>query len=54
MRIAIGAGTPATISPVVKVPDSAITGPTDKSIPPVRITQEAITLPALLNGWTSP
>ena len=52
-------GTPATIRPVVRVPDSAITGPTDRSMPPVRITQVMPTAMialidtcrAMFSGW---
>ena len=32
-------GTPATISPAITVPDKAITGPTERSMPPVRIAR---------------
>jgi hypothetical protein len=52
MRMASGAGTPATISPVVRVPDNAITGPTERSMPPVRITQVMPTaMIALIETW---
>ena len=50
--IAKPGGNPATISPAVKVPDNAITGPTDKSMPPVRITQVMPTaMIALIDTW---
>jgi len=50
--IAKPGGRPATIKPAVSVPDNAITGPTDKSMPPVRITQVMPTaIIALIDTW---
>ncbi len=43
---------PACIRPAAMVPDSAITAPTDRSMPPVRITNVMPTaISALIETW---
>ena len=50
--IASAGGMPAIIRPAIKVPESAITGPTDRSIPPVRIARlMPAAMMAMIEAW---